>query len=118
LLLSSPHETRDPDSKKLCSLLFPVLTVDVTYLLDSGMKRLVCLCERKPPCCDLCAEFKQHHIKICVPPLQGVAVHCMQCQGRSGTMLNNPHCFCEAASIATVLQLRSRSKRMISILVS
>ncbi len=49
---------------KLAGLALPRMTSDYQYLLDNGIKHLVCLCERKPPYYDSCPELQLHHIKI------------------------------------------------------
>ncbi|XP_074547587.1 dual specificity protein phosphatase 23 [Halichoeres trimaculatus] len=92
---------------KLAGLAFPRMTSDYQYLLDNGIKHLVCLCERKPPYHDSCPDLQLHHIKIAdfTPPSpsqidrflaiveeanskdEGVGVHCMHGHGRTGTML-------------------------------
>lgn len=92
---------------KLAGLAMPRMTSDYQYLLDNGIKHLVCLCERKPPYHDTCPDLQLHHIKIqdFTPPThsqidtflslveeanskgEGVAVHCMHGHGRTGTML-------------------------------
>ncbi|GLD47757.1 dual specificity protein phosphatase 23 [Lates japonicus] len=92
---------------KLAGLALPRMTCEYQYLLDNGIKHLVCLCERKPPYHDTCPELQLHHIKIAdfTPPSpsqidrflsiveeanskgEGVAVHCMHGHGRTGTML-------------------------------
>ncbi|XP_077587864.1 dual specificity protein phosphatase 23 [Stigmatopora nigra] len=95
------------DQGKVAGLALPRMTAEYQFLLDSGIRHLVCLCERKPPNYDTCPELSLHHIKITdfTPPTQeqidqflkiveeanakgeGVAVHCMHGHGRTGTML-------------------------------
>ncbi|XP_053700740.1 dual specificity protein phosphatase 23b [Synchiropus splendidus] len=95
------------DDGKVAGLALPRMTSEYQYLLDRGIKHLVCLCERKPPYYDTCPQLQLHHIKITdfTPPSpdqidrflaivdeanakgEGVAVHCMHGHGRTGTML-------------------------------
>ena len=49
---------------KLAGLAFPRYTAEYQYLLDNGVKHLVCLCERKPPNYDTCPALQLHQIKI------------------------------------------------------
>lgn len=49
---------------KLAGLALPRAPADYRYLLDNGIKHLVCLCERKPPYYDTCPEVTLHHIKM------------------------------------------------------
>ncbi|XP_056249259.1 dual specificity protein phosphatase 23b isoform X1 [Seriola aureovittata] len=102
-----PHNFSWVEPDKLAGLALPRMTSEYQYLLDNGIKHLVCLCERKPPYHDSCPELQLHHIKIAdfTPPSpsqidrflsvveeanskgEGVAVHCMHGHGRTGTML-------------------------------
>ncbi|KAM9777445.1 dual specificity protein phosphatase 23 [Neosynchiropus ocellatus] len=102
-----PHNFSWVDAGKVAGLALPRMTSEYQYLLDSGVKHLVCLCERKPPYYDSCPALQLHHIKITdfTPPTpgqidrflaivdeanakgEGVAVHCMHGHGRTGTML-------------------------------
>ncbi|CAG13218.1 unnamed protein product, partial [Tetraodon nigroviridis] len=104
---SPPHNFSWVDQGKLAGLALPRMASEYQYLLDHGIKHLVCLCERKPPNYDTCPDLKLHHIKITdfTPPSpsqierflgiveeanaqgEGVAVHCMHGHGRTGTML-------------------------------
>ncbi|XP_070697788.1 dual specificity protein phosphatase 23 [Pempheris klunzingeri] len=104
---SPPHNFSFVDPGKLAGLALPRMTSEYQYLLDNGIKHLVCLCERKPPYYDSCPELQLHHIKIAdfTPPSpsqidrflsiveeanskgEGVGVHCMHGHGRTGTML-------------------------------
>uniref|UniRef100_A0A3Q3WLE7 Dual specificity protein phosphatase 23 n=1 Tax=Mola mola TaxID=94237 RepID=A0A3Q3WLE7_MOLML len=104
---TSPRNFSWVEPGKLAGLALPRMASEYQYLLDSGIKHLVCLCERKPPYWDSCPELKLHHIKIVdfSPPSpgqierflciveeanskgEGVAVHCMHGHGRTGTML-------------------------------
>ncbi|XP_033498512.1 dual specificity protein phosphatase 23 [Epinephelus lanceolatus] len=102
-----PHNFSWVDPNKVAGLALPRMPCEYRYLLDNGIKHLVCLCERKPPHHDTCPELKLHHIKIAdftSPSLsqierflsiveqanakgEGVGVHCMHGHGRTGTML-------------------------------
>ncbi|KAK9534038.1 hypothetical protein VZT92_009113 [Zoarces viviparus] len=102
-----PHNFSWVNPDKLAGLALPRMPSEYQYLLDNGIKHLVCLCERKPPCYDSCPELQLHHIKIVdfTPPSpsqidrflsiveeanskgEGVGVHCMHGHGRTGTML-------------------------------
>ncbi|XP_005799278.1 dual specificity protein phosphatase 23 [Xiphophorus maculatus] len=104
---SPPHNFSWVEPKKLAGLAMPRMPSEYRYLLDNGVRHLVCLCERKPPNHDTCPELQLHHIKIAdfTPPSpgqidqflsiveganskgEGVAVHCMHGHGRTGTML-------------------------------
>nr|XP_015824954.2 dual specificity protein phosphatase 23b [Nothobranchius furzeri]XP_015824955.2 dual specificity protein phosphatase 23b [Nothobranchius furzeri] len=104
---SPPHNFSWVEPGKLAGLARPSMPCEYRYLLDNGIKHLVCLCERKPPQHDSCPELKLHHIKIAdfTPPSptqidtflsiaedanskgEGAAVHCMHGHGRTGTML-------------------------------
>lgn len=104
---SPPHNFSWVEQGKLAGLALPRMTCEYQYLLDNGIKHLVCLCERKPPYHDSCPELNLHHIKIAdfTPPSptqidkflsiveeanskgEGVGVHCMHGHGRTGTML-------------------------------
>ena len=59
-----PHNFSWVDPDKLAGLALPRMTSEYQYLLDNGIKHLVCLCERKPPHYDSCPELQLHHIKI------------------------------------------------------
>lgn len=103
----APNNFSWVESQKLAGLAFPRMTCEYQYLLDNGIKHLVCLCERKPPNYDSCPDLQLHHIKITdfTPPSpsqidrflsiveeanskgEGVGVHCMHGHGRTGTML-------------------------------
>lgn len=61
---SSPHNFSWVEPGKLAGLALPRMTCEYQYLLDNGIKHLVCLCERKPPYHDSCPELQLHHIKI------------------------------------------------------
>lgn len=52
------------EHEKLAGLALPRMTSEYQYLLDNGIRHLVCLCERKPPHHDTCPDLKLHHIKI------------------------------------------------------
>lgn len=59
-----PHNFSWVEPGKLAGLAMPRMTSEYQYLLDNGVKHLVCLCERKPPYYDTCPELNLHHIKI------------------------------------------------------
>lgn len=59
-----PHNFSWVEPDKLAGLAMPRMTSEYQYLLDNGIKHLVCLCERKPPYYDTCPELNLHHIKI------------------------------------------------------
>lgn len=61
---SPPHNFSWVDQGKLAGLALPRMASEYQYLLDHGIKHLVCLCERKPPNYDTCPDLKLHHIKI------------------------------------------------------
>lgn len=61
---SAPHNFSWVEPGKLAGLALPRMTCEYQYLLDNGIKHLVCLCERKPPYHDTCPELELHHIKI------------------------------------------------------
>lgn len=104
---SAPNNFSWVEQGKLAGLALPRMTSEYQYLLDNGIKHLVCLCERKPPYHDTCPDLQLHHIKIqdFTPPTpsqidtflsiveeanskgEGVGVHCMHGHGRTGTML-------------------------------
>ncbi|KAM7376239.1 hypothetical protein PAMP_005982 [Pampus punctatissimus] len=104
---SPPHNFSWVERGKVAGLALPRMTCEYQYLLDNGIKHLVCLCERKPPYYDTCPELQLHHIKIAdfTSPSssqidrflsiveeanskgEGVGVHCMHGHGRTGTML-------------------------------
>lgn len=60
----SPNNFSWVEPGKLAGLALPRMTCEYQYLLDNGIKHLVCLCERKPPYHDSCPELQLHHIKI------------------------------------------------------
>ncbi|KAL6105258.1 dusp23 [Pungitius sinensis] len=102
-----PHNFSWVDADKVAGLALPRRTSEYQYLLDNGIKHLVCLCERTPPGYDSCPRLQLHHIDIVdfSPPSpaqidrflsiveeanskgEGVGVHCMHGHGRTGTML-------------------------------
>lgn len=104
---TAPHNFSWVEPGKVAGLAMPRYPAEYRYLLDNGVRHLVCLCERKPPHHDTCPDLQLHHIKIAdfTPPTpsqidkflslveeanskgQGVAVHCMHGFGRTGTML-------------------------------
>lgn len=59
-----PHNFSWVEPGKLAGLAMPRMPCEYRYLLDNGIKHLVCLCERKPPNHDTCPELQLHHIKI------------------------------------------------------
>lgn len=59
-----PHNFSWVEPGKLAGLALPRMTSEYQYLLDNGIKHLVCLCERKPPYHDTCPQLQLHHIKI------------------------------------------------------
>lgn len=59
-----PHNFSWVEPGKLAGLAMPRMTSEYQYLLDNGIKHLVCLCERKPPYYNTCPELNLHHIKI------------------------------------------------------
>lgn len=61
---TSPQNFSWVEPGKLAGLALPRMTSEYQYLLDKGIKHLVCLCERKPPYFDTCPDLKLHHIKI------------------------------------------------------
>ncbi|MEQ2205111.1 Dual specificity protein phosphatase 23, partial [Xenoophorus captivus] len=61
---SPPHNFSWVEPGKLAGLAMPRMPCEYRYLLDNGIKHLVCLCERKPPNHDSCPELQLHHIKI------------------------------------------------------
>ncbi|XP_016329731.1 dual specificity protein phosphatase 23a [Sinocyclocheilus anshuiensis] len=92
---------------KLAGLACPSEAQHYKFLVENGIRHLVCLLESKPPKCDTCPELILHHISIVdfTPPSlpqilrflsiveeanakgEAVAVHCMHGHGRTGTML-------------------------------
>lgn len=60
----APHNFSWVEPGKLAGLALPRMTSEYQYLLDNGIKHLVCLCERKPPYYDTCPELQLHHLKI------------------------------------------------------
>lgn len=70
---SPPHNFSWVEPKKLAGLAMPRMPSEYRYLLDNGVRHLVCLCERKPPNHDTCPELQLHHIKIAdfTPPSPG-----------------------------------------------
>lgn len=95
------------EPQKLAALALPSEPRHYKFMLENGIKHLVCLCESKPPHHDSCPGLTLHHISIVdfTPPglnqiqrflsiveeanakAEGVAVHCMHGHGRTGTML-------------------------------
>ncbi|XP_076873901.1 dual specificity protein phosphatase 23a [Brachyhypopomus gauderio] len=95
------------EPQNLAGLAWPSEIHNYRFLIDHGIKHLVCLCESKPPHCDSVPELTVHHLSIVdfSPPSsaqiqrflsivedanskgQGVGVHCMHGHGRTGTML-------------------------------
>ncbi|XP_077077424.1 dual specificity protein phosphatase 23a [Siphateles boraxobius] len=93
--------------QKLAGLACPSVTPHFKFLVENGIKHLVCLLESIPPKYEICPELTLHHISIVdfTPPSlaqilrflsiveeanakgEGVAVHCMHGHGRTGTML-------------------------------
>uniref|UniRef100_A0A3Q2NTP6 Dual specificity phosphatase 23a n=1 Tax=Fundulus heteroclitus TaxID=8078 RepID=A0A3Q2NTP6_FUNHE len=61
---SPPNNFSWVEPGKLAGLALPRMPCEYRYLLDNGIKHLVCLCERKPPNHDSCPELQLHHIKI------------------------------------------------------
>lgn len=59
-----PHNFSWVEPGKVAGLAMPRMPCEYRYLLDNGIKHLVCLCERKPPNHDTCPELQLHHIKI------------------------------------------------------
>lgn len=59
-----PHNFSWVDPDKVAGLALPRRTSEYQYLLDHGVKHLVCLCERKPPGCDSVPQLRLHHIDI------------------------------------------------------
>ncbi len=59
-----PHNFSWVEPGRLAGLALPRMTSEYQYLLNNGIKHLVCLCERKPPYHDSCPELQLHHIKI------------------------------------------------------
>lgn len=58
------------EPQKLAGLAMPRMTAHYQYLLNSGIKHLITLSERKPPYCDTCPDLTLHHIRIhdfCAP---------------------------------------------------
>uniref|UniRef100_A0A672K4J8 Swiss Army Knife protein DSP-PTPase phosphatase domain-containing protein n=1 Tax=Sinocyclocheilus grahami TaxID=75366 RepID=A0A672K4J8_SINGR len=49
---------------KLAGLACPSETQHYRYLVENGIRHLVCLLESKPPERDTCPELLQHHISI------------------------------------------------------
>ncbi|XP_054651760.1 dual specificity protein phosphatase 23b [Dunckerocampus dactyliophorus] len=107
MVSTAPNNFSWVDPGKVAGLAVPRMTAEYQYLLDNGIKHLVCLCERKPNNYDTCPRLQLHHIKMAdftaPSPSQidrflaiveeangngeGVAVHCMHGHGRTGTML-------------------------------
>ncbi|XP_017311253.1 dual specificity protein phosphatase 23 [Ictalurus punctatus] len=94
------------DVNKVAGLAWPSSPAHYRFLLEKGIKHLVCLCESKPPAYESCPDLKLHHIAMVdftAPSLsqiqtfisvtehanagQAVAVHCKHGLGRTGTML-------------------------------
>ena len=61
---NAPNNFSWVEPGKLAGLAFPRMTAEYQYLLDNGIKHLVCLCERKPPHYDSCPQLQLHHINI------------------------------------------------------
>lgn len=49
---------------KLAGLACPSETQHYKFLVENGIRHLVCLLESKPPKCDTCPELILHHISI------------------------------------------------------
>lgn len=60
----APHNFSWVEPGKLAGLAMPRMPCEYRYMVDNGIKHLVCLCERKPPNHDSCPELQLHHIKI------------------------------------------------------
>lgn len=60
----APHNFSWVEPGKLAGLAMPRMPCEYRYMVDNGIKHLVCLCERKPPNHDSCPELELHHIKI------------------------------------------------------
>nr|XP_057913347.1 dual specificity protein phosphatase 23b [Doryrhamphus excisus]XP_057913348.1 dual specificity protein phosphatase 23b [Doryrhamphus excisus] len=104
---TAPNNFSWVDPGRVAGLALPRMTAEYQFLLDEGIKHLVCLCEHKPNNYDTCPSLRLHHIKMAdfTPPSpsqidrflaiveeanakgEGVAVHCMHGHGRTGTML-------------------------------
>lgn len=61
---SAPPNFSWVEKGKVAGLALPRMTSQYQFLLDNGIKHLVCLCERKPPNYDTCPQLNLHHIKI------------------------------------------------------
>ncbi|TRY86911.1 hypothetical protein DNTS_002191 [Danionella cerebrum] len=109
--MSSGHELPPNFSwvepHKLAGLACPSRPSHYRFLLENGVKHLVCLLETLPPGYESFPELQLHHISIVdfTPPTlhqilrflniveeanargEAVAVHCMHGLGRTGTML-------------------------------
>ncbi|KAJ3613841.1 hypothetical protein NHX12_020086 [Muraenolepis orangiensis] len=92
---------------KVAGLGLPRIPQEYQYLLDQGIRHLVCLCESTPPDHHSRPQLRLHHIGVVdfTPPSpeqldavlsiveeanakgEGVAVHCMHGLGRTGTVL-------------------------------
>lgn len=61
---TAPHNFSWVEPGKVAGLAMPRYPAEYRYLLDNGVRHLVCLCERKPPHHDTCPDLQLHHIKI------------------------------------------------------
>ncbi|KAJ8270716.1 hypothetical protein GJAV_G00118430 [Gymnothorax javanicus] len=107
MTLAPPPNFSWIEQNKLAGLALPRMTAHYKFLVESGIRHLVCLCETKPPRYDTNLGLVLHHIPIgdfCPPSLdqikrflaivedahcknEGVGVHCLHGHGRTGTML-------------------------------
>ncbi|KAI5615095.1 dual specificity protein phosphatase 23 [Silurus asotus] len=103
---STPPNFSWVDVEKVAGMAWPCRSAHYRFLLEKGIKHLVCLCESKPPDHESCPDLTLHHIPMVdfTPPSlsqiqtfisiteyantgQAVAVHCKHGHGRTGTML-------------------------------